>query len=110
MPRPYHNLRNGSKFERTVSEKFIKAKNEFVMAVDSQSPFIPMHICDALSEIIGVANKVWSELATEPPFTSDWYGKGSENYQDLCRRTEQVSDFIRARLESLAIIPAQNTV
>ena len=97
--------------ERQVSRlrAFLSDLDQFVTAVDSQSPFIPERIFRKLEEIVVLARREAIEVRVERQDRErnplrDWHQRGREHNQQLERLTAELSDLIRERLASLVVL------
>lgn len=84
---------------------FVEAKNAFVNAVDTQSPFLPRDYYSKFDEIIKILNLEYFDVATEKP-GREWRLRGKHNFEELCKLAADFSDMIRERMEHLVLFPS----
>ena len=83
---------------------FTMAYNNFLRAVDDQSPFYPEVIFQELSTALQIARRELLSVSIEKPEQNpDWYKEGRANFEALVGSTNVVSALIRKRLESLQV-------
>jgi hypothetical protein len=80
-----------------------------IRAVDTQSPFVPQDIYRKLDEAIQVARTESTEVQVERHDRDqnpmrDWYRRGREHFQQFQQAATEISDLIRARLETLTVV------
>jgi len=85
---------------------FTRAFNDFLRAVDDQSPFYPEEIFQELSTALQIARRELLSVSIEKPEQNkDWYKEGRANFEALVGSTNTVSALIRRRLEGLQVHP-----
>ncbi len=87
-------------------QAFLEALNEFVKAVDTQSPFYPEQIYRALEQVLEVARLEETQvrvLGPDPNRPGNWQVQGRANFQQLREGADRVSGLIRGYLGRLRV-------
>jgi hypothetical protein len=74
-----------------------------VLAIDSNSPFYPEPIYQAVDAFRARAHQELSRLETREPFTSAWFDERDAARGEVVSLAERVSSAIRNRLGSLLV-------
>lgn len=92
-------------FERLTALK--EAYSKAVTVVENQSPFYPAEIYSKIGECLRLANLEIVDVSTggNETFGLAWYKQGSERWESFLGVYNVVSDMIRSRIASLAILP-----
>jgi hypothetical protein len=88
--------------------KLVDAYNLLLRQAEALSPFVTLELYQSVDQCTTVLCRELRQIqiANEQAFTQKWYVEGTKNQDEFLRHYKSVSDIIRARIASLAVIPA----
>jgi hypothetical protein len=96
--------------KRKLAERLrelMDAYNKLVNAIENQRPFYPSQLYSHLMECLKAANLETMDIQTagNETFTFKWYEEGAKRREEFMAAYTSVSDAIRSRIETLALLP-----
>jgi ElaB/YqjD/DUF883 family membrane-anchored ribosome-binding protein len=88
-------------------QKLGDAYNQLLKQVEALSPFITPALYRSIDECTTVINRELFQVRMGDREAHAWYVQGTTNQDDFLKQYKVASDIIRARVASLAVLPAQ---
>ena len=84
------------------------AYNLLLKQAEALSPFYTPELYQSVDQCTTIINRELKQiqLANEQRFTHPWYLEGATNLEDFLKHYKSVSEIIRSRIASLAVIPS----